>query len=242
VTESHQQQTIAEAFRALQEYAESLSAAFSRTLIEKLIVLSHLTIDLGNEIRLVHRSHSRYRITVQEMISPSDVCDKPIQLPKCMGKDFLAAFLGHLYRTRTLVFVNVGNGTFTASLHRVKNLVDRDHYAVGLAPELLVNNAKIYVDYLNPTAFSYAQYTISITTALNETRSSQEHCLVSLLPRAPANTFNLSLGLILAPCWATHFMRFRHTSHFSWTGHSLTTPPMAKSVRMEIQCHTFRLC
>jgi hypothetical protein len=60
VTERRQQKTRAETFRALQEYAESLSAAFSRTLIEKLpleiheVVLSNLTIDLENRIRLVH--------------------------------------------------------------------------------------------------------------------------------------------------------------------------------------------
>jgi hypothetical protein len=41
----------------------------------------------------------------------------------------------------------VSNGIYTDSSHIVKHLVDRDNYAAGLAPELLVNNIKIRMNY-----------------------------------------------------------------------------------------------
>jgi hypothetical protein len=120
-----------------------------------------------------------------------------------MGKDFLAAFLGLLYRIRTFVFEeNVGNNVFEASLQRVKHFSDRDHHAIGLVPELLVNNVKICVDYRNLTALSYAQYAIPDHDG---SEWDKEHCLVCLLSRAPADAFNLSLDFILASCRATHF-------------------------------------
>jgi hypothetical protein len=164
VIRMRQRQTRAEAFRALHEHAEPLYPTVSRHFLTKLpaglrsMVLSYLTIDVEKEIRLTHQSQGGYRLAARVITSRLDVCDRPIQLPEYMEQDFVAAFLGHLYCTRTFIFDNWSDDSSAGSLHVVKHLVDRDHYALGLAPELLVRNVKIRLDYCSSRAFFYDEY------------------------------------------------------------------------------------